>query len=469
MSGFDETGDGPGEGHRCNTCKAIFSSVNKVKEHYRGDWHIFNSKRRAHEMDPISKADFKAANLSKKGASLPLPKQGTFGPELSIAKTQASTPQPQSGHASLASKKSAEKEAAPSSSAKRNGPKARVETVFSGDVYTWGGITTSSVEELRSTALTMGVGAERVESIVKLALERQQKEQTRNATRREAFLRISGIDDEDTEASEKLKSGGDDAGEEMEEVTALLGSTISIFDDKEFETTEECLAYMESEFGFFIPDRDCLDDLEGILEYLGEKVKLGGFCLYCQKQFRAGKPCQAHMVDKSHCKIAYEEEVDMDEFEDFYDFTQENENLPVDADGNPIEGAPQVLHTGELLMPSGKILGHKAYRMYYKTYYAPEDNRPSVIAAQREELIKLGWQVGENYTDDDVVAMPDIQVMSLLVAHKKARRRELMFQQRAQQKDLMRANRTDHVVKSSKLKSSEQKTQIIRDYHGRLQ
>ena len=120
-------------------------------------------------------------------------------------------------------------------------------------------------------------------------------------------------------------------------------------------------------------------------------------------------------------------------------------------------------------MPSGKILGHKAYRMYYKTYYAPEDNRPSVIAAQREELIKLGWQVGENYTDDDVVAMPDIQVMSLLVAHKKARRRELMFQQRAQQKDLMRANRTDHVVKSSKLKSSEQKTQIIRDYHGRLQ
>eukprot|EP00605_Chrysophyceae_sp_TOSAG23-4_P002335 GSChrysophyteH1.ASY1.ANO1.2583.1 assembled CDS len=281
-------------------------------------------------------------------------------------------------------------------------------------------------------------------------------------------------EEEDSKLKDSAQAETEGGEVEMEEVTALLGTTISIFDDREFETTEECLAYMEKEFGFFIPDRDCLEDLEGLLEYLGEKVKLGGFCLYCQRQFRPGKSCQTHMIDKSHCKIAYEEDVDLDEFEDFYDFSEENEDLPVDEDGNPVDaGEAQVLHTGELLMPSGRILGHKMYRHIYKGYYPAEDARPAVMAAKREELIKMGWQRSdgstENYTDDDVVAMPDVQVMSLIVAHRKARRRELMIQQRAQQKDEMRAKRTDHVVKSSKLKSSEQRTQIIRDYHGRLQ
>ena len=48
------------QGYPCNTCKALFSSVDKVKSHYKGDWHIFNSKRRAHGLVPLSKADFKA-------------------------------------------------------------------------------------------------------------------------------------------------------------------------------------------------------------------------------------------------------------------------------------------------------------------------------------------------------------------------------------------------------------------------
>ena len=44
---------------KCNTCKAAFSGIEKVKEHYRSDWHILNSKRRANNLAPLSKADFK--------------------------------------------------------------------------------------------------------------------------------------------------------------------------------------------------------------------------------------------------------------------------------------------------------------------------------------------------------------------------------------------------------------------------
>ena len=59
---------------------------------------------------------------------------------------------------------------------------------------------------------------------------------------------------------------------EKEDSPPLLGPNVCIFDDKKFETTEECLQYMSIKFGFFIPDVEYLADLDGFLSYLGEKV-----------------------------------------------------------------------------------------------------------------------------------------------------------------------------------------------------
>lgn len=44
-------------------------------------------------------------------------------------------------------------------------------------------------------------------------------------------------------------------------------------------------------------------------------------CLCCQRQFRTAQACRQHMIDKSHCKVKYEDQEDIDEFEDFYDFS----------------------------------------------------------------------------------------------------------------------------------------------------
>ena len=67
------------------------------------------------------------------------------------------------------------------------------------------------------------------------------------------------------------------------------------------------------------------------------------------------------------------------------------------------------------------------------------------------------------------MAMPDMQVMELVVKHQTRRRRELALQQRARYKAEMRAKRNDGKMKMSQLRANEQKNQIIRDYHGRLQ
>ena len=56
-----------------------------------------------------------------------------------------------------------------------------------------------------------------------------------------------------------------------------------LFDQHQSETLEENIKYMQKAYGFFLPDQDCLVDLEGLLGYAHEKIKLGHYCLYCEK------------------------------------------------------------------------------------------------------------------------------------------------------------------------------------------
>lgn len=88
-------------------------------------------------------------------------------------------------------------------------------------------------------------------------------------------------------------------------------------------TLEHSLAHMSKEHSFFIPDQHLLIDLPGLIGYLGEKVVGGNLCLYCPnggKEFGSTEAVRKHMIDKSHCKIAYETDEDRAELADFYAF-----------------------------------------------------------------------------------------------------------------------------------------------------
>lgn len=252
----------------------------------------------------------------------------------------------------------------------------------------------------------------------------------------------------------------------------VIAANISIFDDKEFETTDECVQYMATTFGFFIPDVEFLVDRDGLLMYLSEKVKLGGYCLYCQKIYTPGKPCQNHMVSKSHCKLRYENGIDGEEFEDFYDFSasyEDMEDVEFDEDGNVVEGGMTISSTGEMVLADGRILGHRSFRQYYKQHYRPADTRAPILAQQREELLRLGGKFGGmKFLPEEVETMEDMQVMHLLVKYHKDIRKGMIVEQRAQQRDQQRAQRLDSNSKQAKVRSSEITTQKIMDYHGML-
>jgi pre-60S factor REI1 len=294
----------------------------------------------------------------------------------------------------------------------------------------------------------------------------------------EDVVRIA-LESENSADSEDDEDGGVVSGDESDVDTEAVSEKeaeappishlISIFDDKVFQDVEQCIKYMELEFGFFIPDREFLVDLEGFLVYLGEKVKLGGICLYCQKQLRPGRPCQNHMMSKSHCKIAYEEDIDLDEFEDFYDFSSTYGEEAEGEDSDTTDRTLEVSHLGELVLLDGRTVGTRHLRRYYKQKFRPVDERPCILAQKREELLKLEMMFGAVKLDpQSIERLSDVQVVAMLRKEHKQAHKALIISQRAQRRQEFRNQRREYASNTDALRSSENTTAKIRDYHSRL-
>mmetsp|Transcript_15052 Transcript_15052/g.18569 ORF Transcript_15052/g.18569 Transcript_15052/m.18569 type:complete len:268 (+) Transcript_15052:71-874(+) len=127
------------------------------------------------------------------------------------------------------------------------------------------------------------------------------------------------------EETQTVDAEGDPMEEEEDDdgeiVTAEARAIDSWFDAKHFNDCTSALEYMRKQYGLYIPEPTYLIDVEKLAQYLCEKVKQHRVCLYCSRQFRFFRACQQHMIDKSHCKIAYETDEALEELADFYDFS----------------------------------------------------------------------------------------------------------------------------------------------------
>ena len=175
--------------------------------------------------------------------------------------------------------------------------------------------------------------------------------------------------------------------------------------------------------------KEHLVDLEGLLGYCHEKIKLGHFCLYCEKLFPTWQGCQKHMISKQHTKLRYEQGYweDLDVFYDFKaddaeflgntvasddkkgseedallkeeenetnDGEDEWEDMPEDEQGedeDDVYGGYEkeiarfgldVTPLGELVFPDGRIVGHRALRIYYKQRARPQNTSTAIVAAK---------------------------------------------------------------------------------------
>lgn len=61
-------------------------------------------------------------------------------------------------------------------------------------------------------------------------------------------------------------------------------------------TLEENVSHMGLSHGLFIPEKEYLTDLQGLIVYLGEKIGVGNACVYCNRTFTSAEGARAHMV-----------------------------------------------------------------------------------------------------------------------------------------------------------------------------
>jgi pre-60S factor REI1 len=181
----------------------------------------------------------------------------------------------------------------------------------------------------------------------------------------------------------------------------------SLFDRHSEDNLELNLEYMSIQYGFFIPFHEHCRDVPMLMEYLGQRLAIGCVCLWCNKSFHSLGAVQAHMRSKSHCKINLEgcEE----EYQDFYEVDLLSKSAPVDGEDDwdteeeeevemedaeglaredssshgaavPTQGklaeaarmSKKHAKTINVLEVGDAVLGHRAFRQYYRQKLRPE-------------------------------------------------------------------------------------------------
>jgi pre-60S factor REI1 len=117
-----------------------------------------------------------------------------------------------------------------------------------------------------------------------------------------------------------------------------------LFCNYESPTVALSVVHMERIHGMFIPEKQYLVDLDGLLKALQERIQELNECLYCGKMKNNSYAVQTHMRDKGHCKIPYTTEDEQLEIGEFYDFRStysddEEDSDDESADDKPMGGA----------------------------------------------------------------------------------------------------------------------------------
>jgi pre-60S factor REI1 len=115
-------------------------------------------------------------------------------------------------------------------------------------------------------------------------------------------------------------------------------------------STELNVHHMGKQHGFFVPEKEYLVDLDGLINYLSETIQVLHTCLYCHKTLHSAHGIQTHMRDRGHCMLAYSTEEEQLDVGDFYDFRstysdEESEDEEAEEDGGVSLGVKRSVKT----------------------------------------------------------------------------------------------------------------------------
>ncbi|KAI0633386.1 C2H2 type zinc-finger-domain-containing protein [Trametes polyzona] len=277
--------------YTCLSCTIAFHTAQDQREHYRSDHHRYNMKRRVAGLPPVSAALFNQKVLERRAetAIMASPKGSTC----EVCGKSYTTENAYRTH--LSSKKHKDNEVRAAAKARARAEAPEVPEAPTEAPAPEAGPSTQPAAQAPTTETTVDEAAAKLKAV---ALQ---------------------VDEDATE--EQINQTID---EKIAAARARLSPTQCLFCNTASSSLDENLTHMSVAHSFFIPDAEYLVDLVGLITYLGEKIAVGNTCIFCSgrgREFRTLEAVRKHMLDKGHCKIAYDTEEDRLEISDFYDFT----------------------------------------------------------------------------------------------------------------------------------------------------
>ncbi|KAJ5083280.1 Cytoplasmic 60S subunit biogenesis factor REI1 [Penicillium angulare] len=364
--------------YTCNTCLVAFHRSDAQRDHMRKDWHLYNMKRRIAALPPVSQETFNEKVLAAKATSTEAAAKASF--EKSCHACQKAFYSENSYQNHVKSSKHKQREA-------RLGKESDSASVMSSAFSLGEPVGTSGGQDVSD--VTDG-------------------------------LKAATIAEDEEE--------GDD--EVMKDNTTEFNSSRCLFCRIESSDIEANVEHMSKSHGMFIPERDYLVNMEGLIQYLYRKITENHECLYCHAIRNNADGARTHMRDKGHCMIAFEAEEEQIEIGQYYDFRstysddeedeeedQDEDEAMADAGGVKIRGengeddgwetessvasgdgdidsrrkAPLVYQDDyELHLPSGKSVGHRSLAKYYRqnlhSYPTADERATRQLAIENGEI-----------------------------------------------------------------------------------
>jgi pre-60S factor REI1 len=134
-----------------------------------------------------------------------------------------------------------------------------------------------------------------------------------------AGVKQTTLKDDEAEDASKTPIAASEAASEASAATTIPLNRC-LFCNYDSPTMPLNVVHMERIHGMFIPERQYLVDLEGLIGSLYQRIYEYHECLYCAKLKPTVFGLQTHMRDKGHCKIAFDTEDQQLEIGEFYDF-----------------------------------------------------------------------------------------------------------------------------------------------------
>ncbi|XP_072681164.1 cytoplasmic 60S subunit biogenesis factor ZNF622 [Canis lupus baileyi] len=388
--------------YTCITCRVAFGDAEVQRAHYKSDWHRYNLKRKVAAMGPVSAEGFQERVRAQRAVAEPESKgAATY---CAVCGKRFASFNAYENH--LQSRRHAELERAAVRAVSRQVQLRNAKNLEKGlgaDGVDKDALNAAIQQAIKarpaaSPAKAPAAPAQPPRSPAPAAPDRPPRLQwfeqraRRLARRRPAEGHPDGHpeedddDWEDIDSDEELECEDADAVDDVEEQDVeeeeaaggpLIGAipiTDCLFCPHHSSSLMKNVAHMTKVHSFFIPDIEYLSDLKGLIKYLGEKVGVGKICLWCNekgKSFYSTEAVQAHMNDKSHCKLFTDGNAAL-EFADFYDFRSSYPDYkegdhPDETEELPSEKTVEYDdETMELILPSGARVGHRSLMRYYK-------------------------------------------------------------------------------------------------------